>query len=75
MQSIEQDQGTSRHPKHEAYASFSRDMVQTMEKFFDSYQKNGCITIEVTEAGLWLRNPMGGQQFLGLAYLPSKPAH
>lgn len=54
-----------------AEAEFSKDMVETMNNYFDQYAENGVLRIEITERGLWLPNPVtGGRQFLGLARLP-----
>lgn len=54
-----------------AEAEFSKDMVETMNEYFDQYAENGVLRIEITERGLWLPNPVtGGRQFLGLARLP-----
>lgn len=54
------------------HVEFTRDMVQTLDEYFDAYQVNDVVTIEVTDMGLWLPNPhFTSRQFLGLARLPS----
>lgn len=56
---------------HIGHAKFTRDMVETLEKYFDAYAIGGVVTVEVTDAGLWLPNPhVLSRQFLGLAELP-----
>lgn len=53
-------------PKILATAEFTRDMVNTLQTYFDKYEVDGVVQIEVTDKGLWLPNPLeGGQQFLG----------
>lgn len=62
-----------RKPAHQpvAVAEFTRDMVDTLSEYFDSYEKDGVVSIEVSMHGLWLPNPVtGGRQFLGLARWP-----
>lgn len=56
-----------------ATAEFSADMSATLAEYFTAYAVDGIVTIEVTTHGLWLVNPIGGRQFLGLARLPSSP--
>lgn len=56
-----------------AKAEFSADMSATLAEYFTAYAVDGIVTIEVTNHGLWLVNPLGGRQFLGLARLPSDP--
>ncbi len=56
--------------KKMADAEFSRDMVETTLTYFDYYAVDGVLRVEVTDAGLWLPNPMvPSRQFLGLARL------
>lgn len=57
-----------------AKAEFSADMSATLAEYFTAYAVDGIVTIEVTTHGLWLVNPIGGRQFLGLARLPSDAA-
>lgn len=45
----------SREPKKLATAEFTRDMVETLSAFFDDYQVEGVVRINVTDQGLWLR--------------------
>ena len=62
-------------PKTIATAEFTADMVATLQNFFDRYEKDGVVTVEVTNHGLWLPNPDSEtRQFLGLARLPQDPA-
>lgn len=57
--------------KQIAYAEFTKDMVETLATYFDAYQVNNVVTVEVTTGGLWLPNPhFASRQFLGLARLP-----
>lgn len=56
-------------------AEFTKDMIETLSTFFGAYAKDGMVTIEVTNRGLWLPNPFGGRQFLGLARLPQGEGH
>lgn len=48
-----------------AEARFSRDMAATLEAYFEAYEVAGVVTVEVTDHGLWLKNPFAGRQFLG----------
>ncbi|HRO15909.1 MAG TPA: hypothetical protein PLL33_12880 [Paracoccus sp. (in: a-proteobacteria)] len=57
-----------------AKAEFSADMSATLAEYFTAYAVDGVVTVEVTTHGLWLVNPIGGRQFLGLARLPSDAA-
>ena len=51
-----------------AVAEFTKDMAETLGAFFDLYAQGGVVEVEVTDHGLWLRNPLtGGRQFLGMA--------
>ena len=52
-------------PKHLADANFSKDMSATLLEYFDQYAIEGVVTVEVTDKGLWLKNPTMGRQFLG----------
>lgn len=55
-----------------ATAEFTKDMVQTLKDYFEAYQVDGVVTVEVTDAGLWLPNPhCTSRQFLGLARWPN----
>ena len=54
-----------------ATAEFSADMSATLAEYFTAYAVNGVVTVEVTTHGLWLVNPLGGRQFLGLAKFPA----
>lgn len=52
-------------------AEFTRDMVDTLHQYFDAYEQDGVVSVEVSNHGLWLPNPVtGGRQFLGLARFP-----
>lgn|GEM_PF-6997433 len=52
-------------------AEFTRDMVDTLHEYFDQYAVDGVVTVEVSNRGLWLPNPVThGRQFLGLARFP-----
>lgn len=53
-----------------AVAEFTEDMAETLRDFFSSYASDGVVSVEVSTHGLWLVNPMGGRQFLGLARFP-----
>lgn len=58
-------------PKVLAEAAFSRDMVETLLRYFDSYESDGIVRVEVSTHGLWLRRPnMPVRSFLGLAEGP-----
>lgn len=49
---------------------FTRDMVETLATFFDTYAVEGVLTVEVSNRGLWLPNRhTKSRQFLGLARL------
>ncbi len=53
-------------PKRLATAEFTKEMVKTLEKYFDDYQVDGVVRLDVTDKGLWL--PVPGQErrkFLG----------
>lgn len=52
-----------------AVAEFTEDMADTLREYFHSYAVEGVVSVEVSTRGLWLVNPMGGRQFLGLARL------
>lgn len=58
---------------HIGEAKFTRDMVETLIEYFDVYAVKGVVTVQVTDAGLWLPNPhFLSRQFLGLAELPKQ---
>ena len=60
-------------PDHIATAEFTADMVETLLTFFQSYEVDGIVRVEVTSHGLWLPNPhTKTRQFLGLARLPDQ---
>lgn len=50
-----------------AVAEFTEDMADTLREYFHSYATDGVVSVEVSTHGLWLVNPLGGRQFLGLA--------
>jgi hypothetical protein len=53
-------------PRLHAEAKFSVDMAETLLRYFDAFQIDGVVTVEVTDKGLWLKSPDGeGRQFLG----------
>jgi hypothetical protein len=57
-----------------ADAEFSKDMVETILKYFETYSDDdGVLTVEVREHGLWVPNPVPGlpPQFIGLARMPA----
>jgi hypothetical protein len=57
-----------------ADAEFSKDMVETILQYFETYaDEDGVLTVEVREHGLWVPNPVPGlpPQFIGLARLPA----
>jgi hypothetical protein len=61
------------NPVHLADAEFTTDMVETLLTFFQSYEVDGIVTVEVTSHGLWLPNPhTKTRQFLGLARIPDQ---
>lgn len=56
-----------------AVAEFTRDMVDTLNAYFATYEQDGVVAVEVSSHGLWLPNPQtGGRQFLGLARFPAQ---
>lgn len=64
---------TSFQNKKIADAEFSKDMVETILQYFETYSDDqGVLTVEVREHGLWLPNPVRGlpPQFIGLARMP-----
>ena len=59
-----------------ARAEFTMDMLETLQTYFEAYQVNGVVTVEVTDRGLWLPNPhFSSRQFLGLAKWPTTKVH
>ncbi len=63
-------------PRLQAEAAFSVDMAETLFRYFDAYQVDGIVTVEVTDKGLWLKSPVGeGRQFLGSTTPVSVPTH
>lgn len=57
-----------------ADAEFSKDMVETILQYFETYSDDeGVLTVEVREHGLWVPNPVPGlpPQFIGLARMPA----
>jgi len=49
---------------------FTKDMSQTLEKYFETYASKGVVNMEANHQGLWLINPANGsRQFLGKATL------
>ncbi len=62
-------------PRLRAEATFSIDMAETLFRYFDAYQIDGVVTVEVTDKGLWLKSPDGeGRQFLGSTTVINIPA-
>ncbi len=60
-----------RPPVHITNAEFTADMVETLATYFERYEVDGIVVVEVTTHGLWLPNPHSKtRQFLGLARLP-----
>lgn len=58
------------------HAEFTIDMVQTLSDYFEAYEVDGVVTVEITNAGLWLPNPhFTSRQFLGLARWPNSTAN
>ena len=62
-------------PKVLASAKFTKDMVESLETYFDQYAVDGVIGIEVTDQGLWWENPNGSRQFLGSSTLLDQDGH
>lgn len=58
-----------------ATAEFSEDMAETLQNYFRDYAVDGVVSVEVSDRGLWLVNPDGSRQFLGLARFPTGAAH
>lgn len=53
-----------------AEAHFTKDMAETLVRFFQAYAECGVVTVEVKDGGLWLVNPNDrSRQFLGKAVL------
>jgi len=51
----------------------TEDMAQTLYTYFSSYEKDGVVTLESNDMGLWLKNHRNNsRQFLGKARLPEK---
>lgn len=49
-------------------ACFTADMAETLVRFFHAYAREGVVTLELTERGLWLVHPHDrSRQFLGQA--------
>jgi hypothetical protein len=49
----------------------TEDMAQTLYNYFSSYEKDGIVTLECNDMGLWLKNHRSNsRQFLGKARLP-----
>ena len=48
----------------------TEDMAQTLYTYFSSYEKDGVVTLESNDMGLWLKNHRtNSRQFLGKARL------
>jgi len=63
-------------PKTHAFAYFQKNMVETLNEYFDIYSVDGMVTVEVKDHGLWLVNPDGSKQILGATErLPSNRAN
>ena len=59
-----------KNPKLISKAEFTVDMIETLQQYFEAYEVDGVVEVEVTSEGLWLPNPeTGGRQFLGRAKL------
>ena len=53
------------------FVRFTVDMAETLLRFFQTYQRDDVVTLQMTERGLWLVNPHNdSRQFLGQAVLP-----
>lgn len=49
-------------------------MVETLRRYFDEYEIDGVVRIDVTDKGLWLPMPENeGQKFLGSVKLFEQP--
>lgn len=61
-----------RKGEHLGTAEFTRDMVETLLQYFDTYaDEDGVLSLEIREAGVFLPPLIGDhRQFLGLARLP-----
>lgn len=59
-----------RKPEVLAKAELTKDMIETLIEYFDTYAVEGVVSIEVIEdRRLFLPLPWGGRHFLGLARL------
>jgi hypothetical protein len=51
----------------------TEDMAQTLYTYFSSYEKDGIVTLEMNDMGLWLKNHRSNsRQFLGKARLTDR---
>lgn len=58
-------------PKILAKAAFTKDMAETLVKYFANYEKDGIVRLDVTDHGLWIKHPdFPIRNFLGAAELP-----
>lgn len=52
------------------HARFTKDMAETLLRFFETYATDGVVTVEVDDLRLWLVHPHNKtRQFLGQADL------
>ena len=58
------------HQSPAVLVRFTVDMVDTLRTYFQAYQRDDVVTLQMTERGLWLVNPHNdSRQFLGQAVL------
>ncbi len=63
-------------PKTIATAEFSRDMVETLHKYFEEFEVEGVVKIDVTDKGLWLQERLTDRQkFLGSVKVIQQAPH
>lgn len=65
-------------PKIIAEAKLTKDMVDTLNQYFDDLAEEGIVTLKVTEEhGVWLQNADGRKLFLGATELfpRGRPIH
>lgn len=50
------------------FVRFTKDMAETLHRYFQVYAADGVVTLELNECGLWLVHPHDqSKQFLGQA--------
>jgi hypothetical protein len=67
---------TSSSSEARGTVKLTRDMAMTLVNSFDASEREGVVTLEINDIGLWLSLPRGqGKLFVGQADMPQEKVH